>query len=428
MLSANDLLIVGGTVAGIAVVAVAAGAIAQRLLAARSIAISLTVSSALTVVATLGGVVVISVEMFIAHKDLDVVLAVVAFAGVGGLAVAALLGLRVATASRLLLESVEEVGTNGRYRPPTVVLPAELAGLSAGLESAHRQLEQAQEHERTLEASRRELVAWVSHDLRAPLAGLRAMAEALEDGVVTGEEETATYHRQIRRETDRLSLMIDDLFELSRIHAGTLKLTRRLVGLGDLIGEAITSAEPLARAHGVLLNGAASGRLPVLVDPAQVGRALANLLVNAIQHSPPGGTVEILGGVDDGMATVTVSDSCGGIPARYLGRVFDVAFRGEPARTPGPGPGGGAGLGLSIARGIVEAHAGRIAVENVATGQQEQGCRFVIRLPLASSAQPGQQDADPAMVATITLDGRRQAPLVVPRRTRPSRRRTLSGR
>jgi signal transduction histidine kinase len=428
MLSANDLLIVGSTVAGIAVVAVAAGAIAQRLLAARSIAISLTVSSALTVIATLGGVVVISVEMFIAHKDLDVVLAVVAFAGVGGLAVAALLGLRVATASRLLLESVEEVGTNGRYRPPTVVLPAELAGLSAGLESAHRQLEQAQEHERTLEASRRELVAWVSHDLRAPLAGLRAMAEALEDGVVTGDEETATYHRQIRRETDRLSLMIDDLFELSRIHAGTLKLTRRLVGLGDLIGEAITSAEPLARANGVLLNGAASGRLPVLVDPAQVGRALANLLVNAIQHSPPGGTVEILGGVDDGMASVTVSDSCGGIPARYLERVFDVAFRGEPARTPGPGPGGGAGLGLSIARGIVEAHAGRIAVENIATGQQEQGCRFVIRLPLASSAQPGQQDADPAMVATITLDGRRQAPLAAPRRTRPARRRTLSGR
>ena len=426
MLSANDLLIVGGTVAGIAVAAVAAGSIAQRLLAARSIATSLTVSSALTVAATLGGVVVISAEMFISHADLDVVLAVVAFAGVGGLTVAALLGLRVSTASRGLLEAVEDVGTSGRYRPPTVVLPAELAGLSAGLESAHRLLDQARDHERTLEASRRELVAWVSHDLRAPLAGLRAIAEALEDGVVTGEEETARYHRQIRRETDRLSLMIDDLFELSRIHAGTLKLSRRLVGLGDLIGEAITSAEPLARANGVVVNGAADGRLPVLVDPAQVGRALANLLVNAIQHTPPDGTVEILGGAGDGMATVTVSDSCGGIPARYLQRVFDVAFRGEPARTPGPGPGGGAGLGLSIARGIVEAHAGQIAVENVSTGQREPGCRFVIRLPLASSAQPGQQEA--AMAATITLDGRRQTPLAAPRRTRPSRRRTLSGR
>jgi signal transduction histidine kinase len=425
MLSANDLLIVGSTVAGIALAAVAAGSIAQRLLAARSIATSLTVSSALTVAATLGGVVVISAEMFIARKDLDVVLAVVAFAGVGGLAVAALLGLRVSTASRQLLDAVEGVGTSGSYRPPTVVLPAELAGLSAGLESAHRLLDQARDHERTLEASRRELVAWVSHDLRAPLAGLRAMAEALEDGVVTGEEETARYHRQIRRETDRLSLMIDDLFELSRIHAGTLKLSRRLVGLGDLIGEAITSAEPLARANGVMVNGFANGRLPVLVDPAQVGRALTNLLVNAIQHTPPDGTVEIFGESGDGMATVSVSDSCGGIPAGYLQRVFDVAFRGEQARTPGPGPGGGAGLGLSIARGIVEAHAGQIAVENVPAAQPGpsprghgrrdvpqpgQGCRFVIRLPLAGTPVPGPPDGGAAMVATISRDGHWPAP------------------
>jgi signal transduction histidine kinase len=416
--------------------------------------------------------------MFISHEDLDVVVAVVAFAGVGGLAVAAMLGLRVSTASRRLLEAVEGVGTSGRYRPPAGALPGELAGLSAGLESAHQLLDQARDHERTLEASRRELVAWVSHDLRAPLAGLRAMAEALEDGVVTGEEETARYHRQIRRETDRLSLMIDDLFELSRIHAGTLKLSRRLVGLGDLIGEAITSAEPLARANGVVVNGAADGRLPVLVDPAQVGRALANLLVNAIQHTPPDGTVEILGEADDGMATVSVSDSCGGIPAGYLQRVFDVAFRGEPARPPGPGPGGGAGLGLSIARGIVEAHAGQIAVENVQatqrgqshsgqswpdqgqpgqgrsaqgrpgqsrpgqsqpgqgwpgqslqeSGPREQGCRFVIRLPLAGSPVPGPPVDGAAMVATVTRDARRPAPLAAPRRTRPSRPRTRSRR
>jgi signal transduction histidine kinase len=377
MIPAPDLLKVAYTVAGIAVAAGGAGIVALRLLAARSVAASLAVVSAVTVAATLAGVVVISAEMFISHEDLDVVLTVVGVAGIAGLAVALLLGRRVSAASRLMLGAVREVGRGGEYRRPHAVLPAELAVLSAELEAAHGQLAEARERERALESSRRELVAWVSHDLRTPLAGLRAMAEALEDGVVADRSTTLRYHTQIRREADRLTLMIDDLFELSRIHAGALRLSCRLVGIGDLIGEALTSTEPLARAKGVRLRGAGGSRLPVFVDSAQVGRALANLLVNAIRHTPSDGTVEIVGEEDSGMATVSVRDSCGGIPAEGLPRVFDVAFRGESARTPAPGE--GAGLGLSIARGIIEAHAGKIAVSNVGNG-----CRFVIRLPLAA--------------------------------------------
>jgi signal transduction histidine kinase len=377
MIPGSDLLKVAYTVAGIAAAAGGAGIVALRLLAARSVGASLAVISAVTVAATLAGVLVISAEMFISHEDLDVVVTVVAVAGIAGLAVALLLGRRVSAASRLMLTAVREVGRGGGYRRPQAVLPAELAGLSAELEITHGQLAEARERERALESSRRELVAWVSHDLRAPLAGLRAMAEALEDGVVADRLTTGRYHTQIRREADRLSLMIDDLFELSRIHAGALRLSCRLVGIGDLIGEALTSAEPLARAKGVRLSAAGSARLPVFVDSAQVGRALANLLVNAIRHTPSDGTVEIVGEEDSGMVTVSVRDSCGGIPAEHLPRVFDVAFRGESARTPAPGE--GAGLGLSIARGIIEAHAGKIAVTNVGNG-----CRFVIRLPLAA--------------------------------------------
>jgi signal transduction histidine kinase len=377
MIPGSDLLKVAYTVAGIAAAAGGAGIVALRLLAARSVGASLAVISAVTVAATLAGVLVISAEMFISHEDLDVVVTVVAVAGIAGLAVALLLGRRVSAASRLMLTAVREVGRGGGYRRPQAVLPAELAGLSAELEITHGQLGEARERERALESSRRELVAWVSHDLRAPLAGLRAMAEALEDGVVADRLTTGRYHTQIRREADRLSLMIDDLFELSRIHAGALRLSCRLVGIGDLIGEALTSAEPLARAKGVRLSAAGSARLPVFVDSAQVGRALANLLVNAIRHTPSDGTVEIVGEEDSGMVTVSVRDSCGGIPAEHLPRVFDVAFRGESARTPAPGE--GAGLGLSIARGIIEAHAGKIAVTNVGNG-----CRFVIRLPLAA--------------------------------------------
>jgi signal transduction histidine kinase len=378
MIPPSDLWTVGYTVAGIAAVACAAGIGVLRLLAARSVATSLNVIAAVTVAATLAGVAVSASEMFIAQADLDVVIAIVVIAGIAGFAVALLIGHRVSAASRLLLSAVREVGESGAYHPPDAVLPAELAELSTALEMAHDRLAAARDRERALESSRRELVAWVSHDLRTPLAGLRAMTEALEDRVVTDQATVDRYHAQIRTETDRLTLMIDDLFELSRIHAGALRLSRQRVGLGDLIGEALISAEPLARAKGVQLRGSAMAGLPVCVDAAEVGRALRNLVTNAIRHTPSEGVVEVLGGRQSGMATVSVADSCGGIPDEHLPRVFDVAFRGESARTPGPGE--GAGLGLSIARGIVEAHQGQIGVRNAGSG-----CEFVIRLPLADA-------------------------------------------
>jgi signal transduction histidine kinase len=378
MIAPSDLWTVTYTVAGVAVVACAAGIGVLRLLAARSVTTSLNVIAAVTVATTLAGVAVSSSEMFIAQRDLDVVIAIVVIAGIAGFAVALLIGRRMSAASRLLLTAVREVGESGEYRQPDAVLPAELAELSAALEMAHDRLAVGRDRERALETSRRELVAWVSHDLRTPLAGLRAMTEALEDRVVTDQATVDRYHAQIRTETDRLTVMIDDLFELSRIHAGALRLSRQRVGLGDLIGEVLISAEPLARAKGVQLRGSALTGLPVNVDAAEVGRALRNLVTNAIRHTPSEGVVEVLGGRQSGMATVSVADSCGGIPDDHLPRVFDVAFRGGTARTPGPGE--GAGLGLSIARGIVEAHQGQIAVRNAGSG-----CEFVIRLPLADT-------------------------------------------
>jgi signal transduction histidine kinase len=377
MISASHLWAVGYTVAAIALLAYAAGAATLRLLAARSVSTILTVIAAVTIAATLAGVVVIAMEMLISQKDRDLVLAVVVTAGIAGFAVALLVGRRLSAASRLLHDAVRDIGTAGKYRPPDTVLPSELAALSAELDAAHSRLAEARDREQALEASRRDLVAWVSHDLRTPLAGLRAMAEALEDGVVSDGPTISRYHSQIRRETDRLALMVDDLFELSRIHAGALRLTREVAGLGDLIDEALTSAEPLARAKRVRLAGSAVPNLPVFVDTAEVGRALRNLLINAIRHTPTDGSVEILGDQVSGRATVTVSDCCGGIPAEHLSRVFDVAFRGETARTPAAGE--GAGLGLSIARGIIEAHAGHLGVRNAGPG-----CEFVISLPLAS--------------------------------------------
>src|SRR5690349_1207726 len=332
-------------------------------------------------VTTIAGIGVIAWRMMGSGQQRDEILDLMALGGLAGLAVALFVGRRITKTSRALAKAVQSVGDSGVYVAPKGTLPAELQNLSSELTVTHERLTQARSRERALEASRRELVAWVSHDLRTPLAGLRAMAEALEDEVVIDPREVSQYHSQIRREVDRLTLMIDDLFELSRIHAGALRLSKRMTGLEDLVAEVVASTDPVARHQGVRLSGAAVRGMPVYVDSAEMGRALRNLVTNAIRHTPPDGEVEVLADVQGGLACVTVSDACGGIPPDDLPRVFDVAFRGESARTPGPQSGGG--LGLSIARGIVEAHSGQIAVRNAGPG-----CQFLIRMPLARPGVP----------------------------------------
>ncbi|NRQ37473.1 HAMP domain-containing histidine kinase, partial [Nonomuraea sp. NN258] len=283
--------------------------------------------------------------------------------GLVGLGVAFVLARRVVGESRRL---VAAVGVTPFTAP---------RGLPAELQTIANTLEEAYARERALEGARRELVAWVSHDLRTPLAGMRAMAEALEDGVVADPETVARYHGQIKLEVERLSGMVDDLFELSRIHAGALRLSRARVGLADLVADTLAGAEPLARAKGVRLTAEAAAGVPVEADAGALGRALGNLVVNAIRHTPSERAVVLRASVDGaGMACLSVTDCCGGIPEDDLPRVFDVAFRGEAARTPTAD--GGAGLGLAIAQGIVEAHDGVIGVVN-----DGPGCRFEIRLP-----------------------------------------------
>lgn len=237
--------------------------------------------------------------------------------------------------------------------------------------------------ERAAEASRRQLVAWVSHDLRTPLAGIRAMSEALEDSVVVEPDEVADYARRISAETARLSTMVDDLFELSRINAGALRLTFGPVSTEELVAQAMEAAAPAAGQRGVHLAASAEPGWPVVNgSDHELIRVLRNLLVNAIRHTPSDGTVEVVAGHTGDRAWLAVQDGCGGIDADDLPKVFDVAFRGAAARSPEKGSAaGGAGLGLAIARGLVEAHGGEIDVHN-----EGPGCRFEVRLPLATAA------------------------------------------
>ncbi|GAA2876181.1 HAMP domain-containing sensor histidine kinase [Streptosporangium fragile] len=375
-----EMLVIVAVTAGLGLLVAVVGLGVMWLLRERSIGAMLAVVAVVTVVATVGGVIAITLKMIIEGTPRDIVLSVVAVGGLVGLGVATVLARRVVAASRRLVDAVQAVPPSGEFTPPGG-LPAELGTIAKTLDQAYRRLRLAHERERALESARRELVAWVSHDLRTPLAGMRAMAEALEDGVVDDPETVARYHRQIRLEVDRLADMVDDLFELSRIHAGALRLSRSRIGLGDLVADALAGVEQLARAKGVRLTGELGPMAPVQADAGELSRALRNLVVNAIRHTPGDGTVWVRAAVRDGVACLSVADCCGGIPPDDLPRVFDVAFRGEAARTPrsdGAGAGAGAGLGLAIARGIVEAHQGSIGVVN--TGP---GCRFEIRLPLS---------------------------------------------
>lgn len=321
--------------------------------------------------------------MFISSHDLHVLLVVLIGAGAVGVVTALALGARVAAASASLGLLAGRIGDDGEddnvdRRTDLSGAPGELVALASQLDAALRRLAESRQQAAAIEESRRELVAWVSHDLRTPLAGIRAMVEALEDGLVDEPETVARYYRTLRQEADRLAGLVDDLFELSRIHAGALNLALERVALDELVSDAVAGVAMAADAKGVELHGQVGAPPPVVeLSIPEMARVVRNLLDNAIRHTPAGGAVRIEATIDPARqaALVSVIDGCGGIPAPDLPRVFEMAYRGDAARTPSDG---GAGLGLAVARGLVEAHQGEISVTN-----EGDGCRFTIRLPLA---------------------------------------------
>ena len=243
---------------------------------------------------------------------------------------------------------------------------------------------QAQQHraaEQAAEASRRELVAWMSHDLRTPLSGIRAMSEAIEDGMVEDEQDVRRFARRIGQESERLSAMVDDLMEISRITSGSLRLRYDRQSTRDLVTRAIDVTSPAAKHHRVTVRAAEDEWPTVVASGPELLRAVANLLANGIRHTPAGGEVTVTARNEKSFVVLAVQDACGGIPEAELERVFDTAFRGEQARSPRTDTltGPGVGLGLAIARGLVQAHGGSVSVAN-----RPPGCRFEIRLPAPS--------------------------------------------
>ncbi|WP_134132236.1 sensor histidine kinase [Kribbella pratensis] len=371
----KDMATILALTTGWTLLVAAVGAVVLWRFRRRSLRITMIVAALAPMAGALAAVLQSVRAMFISEHDSWVVLWTLAFAALLGLAMSVLLGHWVAVGSRDVGRRLRHLGTS--YEPTEGaggVVPAELATLRDELEMTRKKLAASHQRERALETSRRELVAFMSHDLRTPLAGLRAVSEGLEDGVI---DDVPGALRQMRSTVDRMTGLVDDLFELSRLSTAPPPRRRSAVSLRELAEDVAGENSEHARAEGVQLSVSTpcdDDRLAVQGDPDELTRAVTNLVGNAIRHTSAGGTVTLT--VDrelDGRVRLAVTDGCGGIPAADLERVFDVGWRGDEQRTPDVG---GGGLGLAIARGVVESHDGKIAVSNV-----DGGCAFEIDLP-----------------------------------------------
>jgi signal transduction histidine kinase len=224
--------------------------------------------------------------------------------------------------------------------------------------------------ERALEAQRRDLITAVSHDLRTPLASLRLMAEAIDEGVVEDPPTMRRYAAEMRRSAESLGTLVDDLFELVRLEPEAIATEARRATVEEVVATALAACGAHADRKGLRLETELDGAADARCSP-RIGRVLQNLVQNAIRHTPADGTVRVEAERHPGSLRLTVSDSGEGIPADALDRVFDPFWRGDAARTSE-----GSGLGLALSKRIVESLGGEIEVDS----DPARGSRFAVLL------------------------------------------------
>jgi two-component system sensor histidine kinase BaeS len=297
---------------------------------------------------------------------------------VGALAVTAVFAtLLVLTASsplgrdvRSLEAAVRAIEAGDRSVRTAVDRADELGHVARAIDELTARLDTLERERAGYEAERTAMLSSVGHDLRTPLSALRAAVEALADGVAPEPER---YLRSMQRDVEALSALVDDLFLLASIEAGRLDVHAHTTDLTEVADEAVDALAPVAAARGLTLRLDASERVHVSGNPSALGRVIRNLLDNAIRHAPPGSEIRVVVRGEEG-ALVRVVDEGPGFPAEFADHAFDRFARADPSRNRSTG---GAGLGLAIARGLIEAHGGRIWIE------QPPGGRVAFELPAA---------------------------------------------
>jgi signal transduction histidine kinase len=313
--------------------------------------------------------------MFASEHDLALAVVLLIFAGGMAMVLGYLLSTTVIERVRALKQASGALARGDLDARVPVTGRDEIASLAEAFNQMAAQLQAADTKQHEAERLRTDLIAWVGHDLQTPLASIRAILEALADGMVEDPESVRRYLLTAQRDVRSLSALIDDLFEMAQLDAGGMPLDINAASLSDLVSDTLESFAELASRQAVTLTGDVEpGVDPVRMDTMRVGRVLNNLIANALRHTPGGGRIEVSARRSGQGIQVSVSDSGEGIPAGDLPQVFQRFYRGEKSRSKATG---GSGLGLAIARGIIRAHQGDITVES----RPGEGSRFTFTLP-----------------------------------------------
>lgn len=313
--------------------------------------------------------------MFASEHDLLLATVLLLFAG--GIAIA--MGFFISTALTDRIKMLDQAARSIAGGDLTTRIPEdgqdEIADLAQTFNQMAARLQTADSEKHRAEKMRRDLIAWVSHDLQTPLTSIRARIEALADGMVDDPDTIQRYLRTAQKDIAALSLLIDDLFHVAKLDAGGLQIDCQYNSISDLVSDTIESFSELANRKGVVLKGSIQPDVdPVWMDAPRIGRALNNLVANALHHTPEGGLVELRVDRLDHSVSVEVHDTGAGIKDEDLPHIFESFYRGEKSRSRLTG---GAGLGLAITKGIIEAHQGQVGVES----SSEQGTCFSFTIP-----------------------------------------------
>ena len=360
----------------------------------RSLRSKLILVSLVTAILSLVNVGFTAVLMFVSPHDLALLAGLLGFSLGLAIFLAFTLSEPTARSVRELAKAVQSLSAGNLDARVSVQCGDEVGELAEGFNAMAQQVEASFDRERELDQARKELISSVSHDLRTPLASIRAMLEGMSDGVVADPKTVDRYLRTALAEVESLSQLINDLFEISRIDGGVLDLHMVQASLQDLVSETLASMSAQAAAHDVNLRKAVEGTLaPIVMDSRRVRRVLLNLVQNSIRHTPPDGTIYVRAWERWQGIQVEVADTGEGIPEPELSRVFDLAYRTDRSRSRSSG---GAGLGLTIAKGIVEAHGGRIWAESTLG----RGSVFSFTLPRVPT-RPGVITSAPRRLASM---------------------------
>ncbi|MBX3082369.1 MAG: HAMP domain-containing histidine kinase [Anaerolineae bacterium] len=322
--------------------------------------------------------------MYISTHDLVLTVGLLVFAGL--IAIVSVFFISRTLISRIsaLSEASAKLATGNLETRLAVQGKDEVAGLAKAFNQMATSLQTVDEDKRRMELARRNLVAWISHDLRTPLATIRVMNEAIIDGVAGDAQTVERYTRDMQREIQHLGRLIDDLFELSQLEAGRLQLNYELTSLHDLISDTLGSMKPQADQSHVELEGKIEGQINMLLLAAdKIQRVLYNLIDNAIHFTPPGGKITLLVERTKDRVQISIHNTGSSIAPTDVPHIFKSFYQGEPSRTQTSQQRRGTGLGLAIARGFVEAHGGDIWVSS----QPEQGTTFYFTLPINTQPQ-----------------------------------------